>query len=487
MMPKKNKFYVTTPIYYINDQAHIGHAYSTIAADVLARYYRQQNRKVLFTTGTDENSQKTLEAAKTAKLNTKEYSDKTAKKWQNLWDQLNISYDRFIRTTEPAHIKAVQTLIQKIYDKGDIYKGIYEGLYCFRCEAFYREDDLIDGKCPFHKIRPEFIKEENYFFKLSKYQDDLLNYIKNNPHFILPEARHNEVVAFIERGLDDISISRANQKWGVPLPFDKSQVTYVWFDALINYLTVADYPDKKYSQWWPADVHIIGKDIIRFHCVIWPAMLISAGIELPKTIFAHGFFTVDGEKISKSLGNAIDPIELTKKYGNDALRYYLLREFPFGTDGDFSHERFKIVYETELGDNLGNLVQRLVIMLEKYNERGYSYIQPKNRKILQNIKEQDHNEQFLKSLEFSNALQTIFKWIDHLNIELANEEPWKLIKQDKVRAIKFLNEVVSGILDINEYLKPFLPETAEKILKTFKNGKVNTKIGILFPKIDNAD
>lgn len=471
-------YYVTTPIYYINDVPHIGHAYSTIAADVLARYYRTKLGKdnVFFLTGTDENSKKTLEAAKLANLEVQQYTDKTAKKWQAIWDKLDISYNRFIRTTEPAHINAVSDIITKIYEKGDVYKGEYEGWYCFKCEAFYKDEDLKAKKCPIHKSEVEFIKEDNYFFKLSKYQDKLIELIKNNPEFIKPQSRKNEVLAFIERGLEDISISRASQSWGVKLPFDESQVVYVWFDALINYLTGVNYPDKSYKKFWPANIQIIGKDIIKFHCIIWPAMLLSAGIDLPQQIFAHGFFTIDGEKISKSFGNAIDPIELSKEYSNDALRYFLLREITFGSDGDFSHSRFASTYNADLANNLGNLVSRVAAMLTKYNNGVINNVEAKN---LLDI------SQDLEKLEFHNCLSKLFSSFDNLNEELEKQKPWEIAKTDKLKASNILSEIALLLVQRSEQLAPFLPETAQKIQETFANSKVNNKVGILFPKIED--
>ena len=406
----KNKYYVTAPIYYINDVPHIGHAYSTIAADTLARYWRSKigDENVLFVTGTDENSQKTINAAEVAGVTNQEYTDQTAQKWQAVFNTLGISYNRFIRTTDQDHTKTVQDILQKVYDKGDIYKGVYEGLYCVGHEAFMKEEDLVDGLCPDHKKAPEHIKEENWFFKLSNYQDQLLEYIEQNPEFIQPKSRRNEVVSFIKtNGLEDFSISRESQTWGIRLPFDDSQVAYVWFDALLNYVTAAGYGTEEFSKWWPADLHIVGKDIIKFHCIYWPAMLWSAGLELPHQIFAHGFFTIDGTKISKSLGNAIDPVELVEKYGNDALRYFLLREIPFGSDGDFSQARFDVLYNSELANTLGNLVSRTAAMLTKYNDGKYD-------ESLKSAKEFDL-EDYMYRCHFDKYLETVFDRLTELN------------------------------------------------------------------------
>lgn len=471
-----SKFYITTPIYYINDLPHVGHAYSTIAADVLARYARGQGQDVFFSVGTDENGQKTIEAAEKAGKPVQEYADWMADAWKQTWSQLGISYDRFIRTTEDSHVKASQAFIKKVIEAGDIYKGEYEGLYCVGHEAFITEAELVDGKCPDHNRAPEKRKEENYFFKLSKYGDKLLKHIKDNPGFIQPESRRNEVVAFIERGLEDISVSRKGAEWGIDWPDDKDQKVYVWFDALINYLTAVGYPGKM-DPWWPANVHLVGKDIIKFHCIIWPAMLMSAGIELPVSVFAHGFFTIDGKKISKSLGNAINPVELAGKYGVDALRFYLLREIPFGGDGEFSHQRFVNTYETELANELGNAVQRVASMITRYQA---GEIGP--------VPEASHDtgaiRQYMEEHRLDRALDEIWNYVRGINQFIEDEKPWELAKDDKDHLQEVLAQAVSEITHVAHLLLPFVPATAERIMKTFEGGKVNTEIGILFPKFD---
>lgn len=475
-----SKFYVTTPIYYINDKPHIGHAYSTFAADVLARYRRQKGDTVVFSAGVDENSQKTVQAAEAAGQDLATYTKAMSDIWEGTWKNAGVSNDAFIRTTSPEHQVAVYDFIKKVQDKGDIYSGTYEGYYCVGCEEFKKEEELLEGGlCPIHKKKADFIKEDNYFFKLSKYQDALLSHIKEHPEFIQPESRRNEVVAFIERGLRDFSVSRATQKWGIKWPGDDHQVVYVWFDALLNYLTVAGYPKETYQDTWPADIQIVGKDIIKFHCVYWPAMLMSAGVALPKAVFAHGFFTIDGQKISKSLGNAIDPIELAGSYGIDALRYYLLSEFPFGSDGEFSRERFEAVYNADLANDLGNLVQRVAVMIAKYQKNIIGDLPPHSHDIRP-------YEDAMNELRFDRALAEIWLLIRGLNQLIEEEKPWELgpggKREDAVHLGEVLHHAVSDLAQIATLLMPFMPTTAGKIAATFQGGVVRPEVGILFPK-----
>jgi methionyl-tRNA synthetase len=473
-----SKFYITTPIYYVNDLPHIGHAYTTIAADVVARYHRQQGDEVLFSAGVDENGQKVVQAAEKADKPPREYVDWMAEAWQTTWSQLGISYDHFIRTTAPEHKKAVYDFIAKVEAAGDIHKGDYEGLYCVGHEAFLRPDELVDGKCPEHNAVPKKVKEENYFFKLSKYQQPLLDHIKAHPEFIQPATRRNEVVAFIERGLDDLSVSRKDAHWGIPWPDDNSQAIYVWFDALVNYLTVAGYPAADYTRWWPANVHLIGKDISRFHAVYWPAMLLSAGLPLPKQVFAHGFFTVDGKKISKSLGNAINPVELAGNYGVDALRFYLMREMPFGSDGEFSHERFRQVYESELANELGNAVQRVASMVTRYLGGTIGEV-PKAAHDVGLYRDE------MQALRLDRALEELWVHVRGVNQFIEEEKPWELAKSDHAQLQTVLSQAVADILHIAMLLAPFIPATAGRIAQTFAGGTVDPGIGILFPKFDD--
>lgn len=473
-----NKFYITTPIYYVNDIPHIGHAYTTIAADVLARYHRMKGDEVYFLTGTDENSQKNVEAAKKKGYkDVKKYIDEMSAKWQETWDSLDITNDGFIRTTELRHLKGVKKFFEAVYKKGDIYKGKYEGLYCPACEAYVGETDLVNGKCPIHKIKPQKIKEENYFFRLKNYEEPLLEYIEKNPEFIQPETRRNEVINYISHHLEDISISRLSKDWGIPVPDivyktkrrhpstssrAKKQVLYVWFDALINYLTGVGYgkDEKKFAKWWPADLHLVGKDIIKFHCALWPAMLMSAGLPLPKKIFAHGFFTLDGQKISKSLGNVIDPIELVNKYGIDEVRYYLLREIPFGEDGDFSFKRLEERYNAELANGLGNLVARILTMCEKYFN---GKIPPK---ISGSVGPTWRSYEIaMQNLKFHQALQDIWDLISFCDEMINREEPWQLVKIDKERLERVIYTLLETLRHIGWLIAPFMPLTSDLIFE----------------------
>ena len=473
-MNKTKKFFVTTPIYYINDIPHIGHAYATFTADILARYHRLLGDDTFFLTGTDEHAQKTVLAAEKSGKDIQVYTNELAKKWQETWKKLGISNDDFIRTTEPRHKKIVTEIFEKIDRSGDLYKGRYEGLYCVGHEAFLKKEDLDNqGICPDHKTKPDHIVEENYFFKLSKYQGLLLKHLKENPGFVQPPERYNEVVKFIEGGLQDISVTRATQKWGIPAPNDPSQVIYVWFDALINYIS-AD------PKWWPADLHIIGKDILRFHAVIWPAMLLSAGYKLPKKIFAHGFFTIDGQKISKSLGNVIDPIAISDKYGTDALRYYLFKEIPFGNDGDFSFNHLEETYNADLANGLGNLVARIARLCENSN-KIYPIHSGKNPFIKPASGREKRIVDYLKKLYFKDALDLIWLEISEANQLINQKRPWELLKSDKAQVEVILQNLVIKITRIALLLEPFLPETSEKIKQQFLQKKI-TSAAPLFPR-----
>jgi methionyl-tRNA synthetase len=471
-----SKFYITTAIPYVNDLPHIGTAYGLIAADVVARYQRQQGLEVLFSAGTDENGQKIVQAAAKADKKPKEFVDWMAEAWESTWGQLGISFDRFVRTTDKDHKLAVEAFIKAVQAKGDLHKGTYEGLYCVGCEEFIQESDLVDGHCPDHpNQKPEKLKEDNYFFKLSKYQAQLLKHIEEHPEFIQPVSRRNEVVEFIKQGLEDFSASRPNKGWGISWPGDAEQVVYVWFDALVNYLTATGYPGE--MPWWPADVHIIGKDITRFHCIYWPAMLMSAGLPLPKQVFAHGFFTVEGKKISKSLGNAINPVAVAGNYGVDALRFYLMREMPFGSDGEFSHERFRQVYETELANELGNAVQRVASMVSRYLGGTLGEIPKASHDV-------GLYHQAMLGLRLDRALDELWVHVRGVNQFIEEEKPWELAKSDKEQLSEVLHQAVADLLHIAKLLTPFIPATADRVAQTFAAGHVDSSVGILFPKFD---
>lgn len=505
------KFYITTPIYYINDKPHIGHAYTTITADVLANYNRLKGRDVYFLTGTDENSQKNIEAAKKfykkedlSKDEIKKYLDGMAATWKAAWEKLKISNTDFVRTTEPRHIEAVQKFFKLVWDKGDIYKGFYEGYYCEACEEFKSEKDLVEGFCPIHKTAVKKIKEENYFFRLTKYREKLLKHIEKNPDFIMPESRKHEVINYIKDFSSDISITRESMKWGIEVPEMPGQVLYVWFDALINYLSGIGFGENnnpssrkatkganQFAKYWPADLHLVGKDIIKFHCALWPAMLLSAGLPLPKQVFAHGFFTVAGEKMSKSLGNVVDPVAAAEKYGRDALRYYLLREISFGEDGDFSFARLEERYNSDLVNGLGNLVARVFALAEKHLEK-----MPKEKEsYLEDFwKEYEKN---ICELKLHTALTLIWEEISKCDIIVDKEKPWELAStqkhgskktkkqedEDREKLTKVLNDLLERIRQIALALRPFLPETAEKILNKFE-GKEPLKGELLFPRLE---
>lgn len=453
------KFYITTPIYYANGKPSIGHAYTAIAADILARYHRTLGEEVLFQTGTDENSQKNVEAAKGKEIMV--YLDEMAALWERTFDSLGLAHDRFIRTTERIHRQSVEKFWKAVEAKGDIYLGTYEGLYCQGCEAFVNENDLIDGMCSDHKTPPIALKEKNYFFRLSKYRDDLLAYIGEHPDFIQPEARCNEILSYIRNFMTDISISRETAEWGIPVPGDEKQRVYVWFDALINYLSGVGYADNAamFEKWWPADLHLVGKDIIKFHCALWPAMLLSTGLPLPKHIFVHGFFTIGGQKMSKSIGNVVDPIEMTEKYGNDVLRYFLFREIPFGKDGDFSEERLVARYDNELANEFGNLVNRVLAMTEKYTGGA---VPEKADGFLAGAWPSYHLA--LEENRLSDALDIIWNLVRQANQFIDQQQPWQLAKLDEK---KMLNDTLYVLLETLRHiawmLVPFMPETAEKL------------------------
>ncbi len=436
----QKKFFVTTPIYYVNASPHIGTAYSTFVADVVARYKRLKGFDVFFLSGTDEHGQKIQREAAAHGKAPKEFCDEMAGQFKKTWRELGISNDYFVRTTDSQHERAVQHLFQLFYDNGDIYLGKYEGWYCTPCETFYPESKLVSGNCPACGRAVERMSEETYFFRLSKYRDKLLGHFRKNPEFVLPKFRANEMVNILKEGLEDLSVSRTKISWGIPCPFDKRHVVYVWFDALINYLSAAGYPHdmKKFSHYWPADLHVIGKDILKFHSIIWPAMLMSANMQLPRTVFAHGWLTVREEKISKSKGNIVNPLELKRKYGLDAVKYFLMRELTLGMDGDYSEDALRTRYETELANELGNLLNRTLVMIEKYCNGTVPSQSKKNAKqddvLLKALRESPKKiDSFYEKLQFNNALAETWKIVATANRYINETEPWELARAPEGR------------------------------------------------------
>ncbi len=473
------KFYITTPIYYVNDKPHIGHAYTTIAADCLARYYRKKwgNDHVRFMTGTDEHGKKNVEAAEKAGLEPQAFMDQQAEIFQQAWANLNISYDVFARTTNPDHYAAVSQFMQKLYDQGDIYEGVYEGLYCVGCEKFLTEKDLVEGLCPDHKRKPEFLKEKNYFFRLSHYLPKVQKLIESGDLVIESESRKKEVMGLFKQSLEDFSVSRENIPWGVPIPWDESQTVYVWVEALQNYISFAGYglQEKEFEKWWPADLHLMAKDIIKFHAIYWPALLLAAGLEPPKKIFAHGFFTINGQKMSKSLGNVIDPNTLVEQFGVDAARYLLLSQFPFGQDGDIQAERFLEKYNADLADGLGNVVSRVTSMVQSYLE---GKISPKKIAREYDVKKIQAD---MEDLRFTEVLDAIFSIIAETNKQINDAEPWRKAKEGKLDdVVKILSEAVLRLRAVAEVLTPFMPDTSEKMLAALSDNNNIRKPEALF-------
>ncbi len=475
------KFYITTPIYYVNDKPHIGHAYTTIVADTIARIHRQKGDAVQFLTGTDENSQKTVDAAIKNNEPVEEYTDRLAVAWQSAWQKIGISNTDFIRTTQKRHHEVVEGVWNSVEKKGDIYKGVYEGLYCTGCEDFKKPSDLVDGLCPLHKKAPEHIKEENYFFKLSKYQNELLEYYRSHESFVVPANRFSEVIAFVEAGLEDISISREGKKWGIPVPSDPHHVIYVWFDALINYISGIGLEAWRIH---PADVQTVGKDILRFHAVIWPAMLLSAGLPLPKQIIANGFFTVSGEKISKSLGNAIDPLGLVEKYGTDAIRYFLLREIPLGDDGDFSYEKLEGRYNSDLANGIGNFSARVLALAAKKSPLAYTAVEDDIAHAIHDARAT--YESALAGYKFHDALASVWHLIAFGDKMINEKKPWEHDGDTHV-----ITQLVLLLEAINTLLIPFLPEATKKIATCIVRDDSQKTITVhkgpvLFPRTDTA-
>jgi len=471
-MKMANKFYITTPIYYVNDVPHIGHAYTSIAADVLARYHRMLGDKVFFLTGTDEHGAKIAEAAQDAKKEPQKFVDELALRFKELLKTLNISNNEFIRTTNPKHEENVKKIIEKLQKNGYIEKRKYQGWYCVGCEKYLLADELVDGLCPDHKKEPVLQSEDNYFFLLSKAvaDFDLYKLIEKDKLIIKPIERKNEILGKINAGLEDISISRENVKWGIKFPGDESQTIYVWIDALINYFTATKIYEN--GPIWPADLHLIGKDILWFHSIIWPAILLAIGEKPPQEVFAHGYFKIDGQKMSKSIGNVIDPNKISEKYGADTLRYSLLREFPFGEDGDISEEKIAARYQTDLSNDLGNLVQRTLTMINKYN------LKFKYKELV--CSGDSCVGKHIEILEFDKALEKLWSCIRAQNKLIEDEKPWVLASSDPKKLKEVLEKVYNFLCTLSIQIEPFMPEFATKLKKQL----VSLKPEPLFPRLD---
>ena len=462
---------MTTPIYYVNSTPHIGHAYTTIAADILARHYRQRGEDTYFLTGVDEHASKVARVAAEQGLAPKEYADRIVVAWQEVPRRLNTTNDFFIRTTDEGHKTFVQDFLQRMYDAGDVYEDVYAGLYCVGCEAFKTEAELVDGKCPLHDTEPEWIEEKNWFFRLSAYESRLLDLYDRRPDFVRPGFRYNEARSFIAGGLQDFSISRAGQPWGVPIPWDRDQVAYVWADALVNYLSALTYatPGKDLRpRFWPAARHLIGKDIIRFHCVFWPAMLMSAGYEVPHQLFVHGYLLLDDRKISKSLGNVVDPLELIDVYGADAVRFWAVRAVSFGQDGSVSIESLHERYERELANDLGNLVSRTTAMVDRFlggtltaRPRDDSPVRALTAELASDVAAK------LDVYDLTSALERIWEVVRSLNRYVESQAPWQLAK-DESRHSELedtLYDLVDGLRVVAVALASYTPETSDRILE----------------------
>jgi methionyl-tRNA synthetase len=488
-------FYITTPIYYVNAQPHLGHAYTTIATDVLARHMRQRGEDVFFLTGTDEHGEPVADAAKAQGLEPRELADRNAERFRALMPVLNISNDFFIRTSDQQHVERVQEVLQRVHDNGHVYKGTYEGWYCPRCADFKVENEILEGnRCPIHEIALTRESEENWFFRLSTFQEPLERLYAERPDFVMPPERLNEARSFVESGLQDVSLSRARLTWGVPVPWDSGHVFYVWFDALLNYYTALSYAPPPampggrdlIDRFWPATYHVIGKDILKFHTVFWPALLIAAGIELPEHVFVHGFLLgADGRKMSKSLGNVLDPFEVMEEYGTDALRFYLMRDVPFGSDGAVGMEAVRTRYEAELANEYGNLASRTIAMVRRYRD-GVTPAVARDADLDQELEGLPAEVAALMDrAEPTRALEHIWQRVRRLNRYVEERAPWQLARDpgDAAKLDETLVSLVEGLRTINVMLEPFMPDTTQKLRDALGSpgGSVG-ELAPLFPK-----
>ena len=497
---EKKKYYITTPIYYPSANFHIGHCYTTVIADAINRYKKEHGFDTFFLTGSDEHGLKIEKKAIEAGVTPKEYVDKIIEDAKDLWKSLDVKYDRFIRTTDEDHIETVQKIFKKLYDQGDIYKGEYKGLYCTPCESFWTESQLVNGMCPDCGREVSEVSEEAYFFKLSKYQKQLEEYIETHPEFIQPVSRKNEMINnFIKPGLEDLCVSRTSFTWGIPVTFDSKHIVYVWIDALSNYISALGYlseDDRKFKKYWPADLHIVGKEIVRFHTIIWPIMLMALDLPLPHQVFGHGWLVINGGKISKSLGNYRDPREYISEYSVDAIRYYLLREVPFGSDGQFSEELLLARYNADLANTLGNLVNRTLSMLTKYfdGKINKSNVVTKYDKDLIKIVTNTKNkvEGYMDKLEIPEALDSIFEIFRRCNKYIDETTPWTLAKEEKNDELKtVLYNLLESIRIGAILLKPYLPSTSKEILRQLNTKEIDfestDKFGLLEENIHIND
>ncbi len=456
------RYYITTPIYYVNDKPHIGHAYTTIAGDILARYYKSQGAEVFYLTGTDEHGSKVAESADQANMSPQEFVDQQAELYKQAWSNLNIEYDYFVRTTDQRHKQSVKKFMGVLHEKKAVYEGQYEGLYCTGCEKFLTEKELVDGLCPYHKKPPQKITEKNYFFKLKDYLNKVKKLIESDKIAIRPINQKNETLGLYKQGLEDFSVSREKVKWGIPLPFDKKQNVYVWVDALQNYISAVGYGDnqEEFKKWWEEAevIHLMARDILKFHAIFWPAMLLAAGVAIPEREFIHGFFSINGQKMSKSLGNIIDPNELVNEFGIDATRYLLLSQFPFGADGNIELKRFTEKYNSDLANGLGNLVARTLNMIEKFSDGKIPAIVKCSRDF-------GPVNKFIEELAFDKALKEIWSQIDWANTQIDQQKPWELHKAgEKDKLNKLLSELASLLCEIAKAITPFMPQTGQKLL-----------------------